>query len=136
MNRRQMLAAIPAAAVAIAGLAVRDARAAEIIGTRYTEAGFAAAQKAGKPILVFIEAGWCPTCAKQRPIVSKLLGTPEFKNLVVLDVDFDDQKDVVRAMGARMQSTLVVFKGGERRGMEVGVTDEAPIAALLKKAVA
>ena len=36
--------------------------------------------------------------------------------LTVFDIDFDTQKDAVRAFGARMQSTLIVFKGG----VEVG----------------
>jgi thioredoxin 1 len=51
------------------------------------------------------------TCAQQKPTIDSLAATPEFSKLVILYVDFDTQKDVVRAMGARMQSTLIVFHG-------------------------
>ena len=95
---------------------------------------FAAAQQQGKPILVEVWASWCPTCAAQRPILEKLTDDPAFKDLVVFRVDFDAQKPAVRAFGAQMQSTLVVFRGTAERGRSVGDTDAASIRALLEKA--
>src|SRR5271168_3370097 len=103
--------------------------------TPFTAEGFAAAQKAGKSILVHITAPWCPTCKAQRPILGELTATPAFKDLTVFDVDFDAQKDVVNAFGARMQSTLIVFKAGVEVGRSVGDTNAASIKALLDKAV-
>ena len=94
---------------------------------------FAAAQKAGKPIFVAIHASWCPTCAAQRPILSQLMADPKFKNLVYFVVDFDSQKDAVKSFGARMQSTLIAFKGEHETGRSVGDTDRASIATLLNK---
>ena len=70
--------------------------------------------------MAFIEASWCPTCAKERPILAELMNDPAFKDLIILDVDFDTQKDVVRAMGATMQSTPVAFHGKDERGRMVG----------------
>ena len=99
----------------------------------FTQAAFAAAQHDGKPILVDITASWCPTCAKQRPILAGLEADPAFKDLVVYQVDFDAQKDVVRAMGAQMQSTLIVFRGGQEKGRSTGDTAPASIKALLEK---
>ncbi len=99
----------------------------------FTPDAFAAAQKAGKPIFVAIHASWCPVCAKQRPILSELLAEPKFKNLVYFVVDFDGQKDAVNSFGARMQSTLIAFKGEHETGRSVGDTDRASIAALLNK---
>ncbi len=55
----------------------------------FTQQAFASAQHEGKPILVDISATWCPTCAKQRPILSQLMADPAFKDLVVYQVDFD-----------------------------------------------
>ena len=101
----------------------------------YDPAAFAAAQKAGKPILVAIDASWCPTCAKQRPILSELMADPKFKGLVYFVVDFDSQKDAVRFFGARTQSTLIAFKGERETGRSVGDTDRSSIAALLNKAL-
>ena len=94
---------------------------------------FAAAQKAGEPIFVAIHAAWCPTCKAQKPILSELMAEPKFKSLVYFIVDFDGQKDAVRYFGARMQSTLIAFKGATETGRSVGDTDPASIAALLNK---
>ena len=55
----------------------------------YTQAAFTAAQTAGEPILVWVHASWCPTCAKQQPILSKLEHEPAYNNLKVFMVDFD-----------------------------------------------
>src|SRR6516165_11175832 len=99
----------------------------------YTPDAFAAAQKAGKPIFVGIHASWCPTCARQKPILSELMADPKFRNLVYFVVDYDSQKDVVKFFGARMQSTLIAFKGEKETGRSVGDTDRSSIAALLNK---
>jgi len=101
---------------------------------QFTQQAFAASQHEGKPILIDISATWCPTCAKQRPILSQLMADPAFKDLVVYQVDFDSQKDVVRALGAQMQSTLVVFHGGAEKGRSTGDTNAQSIKALLQKA--
>ena len=94
----------------------------------FDPASFDAAQKAGKPILVAIHASWCPTCKAQRPILSDLMAEPKV-------VDFDTQKDAVRFFGARMQSTLIAFKGTTETGRSVGETERSSIAALLNKAL-
>ena len=99
----------------------------------FTQDDFAAAQKAGKPIFVAIHATWCPTCKAQKPILSKLFADPRFKNLAVFRVDFDSQKDEVRNFKARVQSTLITFKGKEEIARSVGDTERSSIAALLNK---
>jgi thioredoxin 1 len=99
----------------------------------YNAKAFAAAQAAGKPILVEIHASWCPTCKAQLPILGELEKQDKFKDLMVFRVDFDSQKDAVRAFGARMQSTLITFKGAAETGRSVGDTNAASIASLLDK---
>jgi thioredoxin len=94
---------------------------------------FSDAQKSGKPILIAIHASWCPTCKAQAPILNELTNDPKFKNLVYLVVDFDSQKDLVRRFGARVQSTLIAFKGDKEQGRSAGDTNRASIAALLNK---
>jgi thioredoxin len=102
----------------------------------FTTQAFQDAQKADKPILVEIHASWCPTCKAQKQILDNvLLPQPKFKDMVVLRVDFDSQKDMVREFGARMQSTLIVYKGSKEVGRSVGDTDPDSIAALLQKAL-
>ncbi|QPC95682.1 thioredoxin family protein [Mesorhizobium sp. INR15] len=97
----------------------------------FTQQAFDAAQKAGKPILVEITASWCPTCKAQKQVLGGLLPMPEHKNLAVFEVDFDAQKDVVRAFNAQMQSTLITFKGATEVGRLVGETKADAIKQLL-----
>lgn len=103
--------------------------------TPFTSAAFAAAQKAGKPILIEIHADWCPTCKAQAPILSDLRKQARFKDLMVMRVDFDGQKDAVKQFGARSQSTLITFKGSSETGRSVGDTNRTSIEALLAKTI-
>ena len=132
MLRRQLLTSMLVATAGSVALA-RTVTAAS--GARFEAAGFAAAQAAGKPILVAVHADWCPTCTKQAPILSRLLADPSMKEMVVFTLDFDTQKVELPIVGARMQSTLVVYRGREEKGRSVGVTDEAALKELLAKAV-
>ena len=129
MNRRTLLltavCALPAVLAATAALAATQ--------SAYTAEAFAAAAAAGKPILLVVEASWCPTCAKQRPIVASLKAQPEFKDLVILTIDFDSQKDVLKTFGVAQQSTLIALHGKTEKDRSTGVVSEAGIAALMRK---
>jgi len=129
ISRRCLLAC----ASAVGLLTAIPALAAETVN--YTPAAFDAAQKAGKSILVEIHATWCPTCKAQAPILVDIEKGAGYKNLLVLHVDFDSQKDAVKRFGARKQSTLITFKEGKETGRSVGDTDPKSLAALLGKAI-
>ena len=130
LDRRYFIgAAALAAAFAFSPLA------AAMSPTAYSPKAFAAAQAAGKPILLHITAPWCPTCKAQKPILSKLEGEPKFKNLVVFDIDFDTSKPLLRKLHVAQQSTLIVYKGKKEMGRSTGDTDPASIEALLGKAM-
>jgi thioredoxin len=129
LSRRFLLIAAAAASIFAVGLALA------MSPQPFNAQAFADAQKTGRPILVAIHASWCPTCKVQTPILSELTADPKFKNLAYFMVDFDSQKDLVEQFGARMQSTLVVFKGNKEEGRSVGDTNRASIEALLNKAL-
>ena len=129
LSRRQILAAGAFATALALVPAVAGTR------TNYSAAAFASAQKAGKPILIEVHAPWCPTCKAQTPILSKLEGEPCFANLNVFHVDFDSQKDVLKALNVQKQSTLIVFKGGKETGRSTGATDPVSIEELLEKSL-
>nr|WP_281927772.1 thioredoxin family protein [Methylocystis iwaonis] len=101
----------------------------------YTTSAFSAAQKAGKGIVVHIYAPWCPTCRAQEPILHKLEADPKFSGVESFRVDFDGQKDAVRAFKATSQSTIIVFKGAQEVGRSVGETSPKAIGELLDKAL-
>lgn len=99
----------------------------------FTVAAFTAAQQAGKPILVDVAAPWCPICKRQRPLLEKILADPRFKDVQRFDIDFDSQKDALRMVGARMQSTLIVYKGTHEVGRSIGQTQSEWLEDLLEK---
>ncbi|MBS0561097.1 MAG: thioredoxin family protein [Proteobacteria bacterium] len=121
-------------ALTLAGVAgAADARAAEVM--KYTPAAMAAAQEAGRPILVAIQAPWCPTCAAQKPILQRIEAEASNQNLRVLLVDFDTQKDVVMKLGATMQSTLIMFQGKKEVARSVGDTNKETIEAMVRRSL-
>jgi thiol-disulfide isomerase/thioredoxin len=122
-------------AIIAAGLAISLASSAALAATKvpFTQASFDAAKQAGKPILVEVMAPWCPTCKAQAPILSELTGQARFKDLQMLTIDFDSQKDALKSLNVRMQSTLIVFKGGKEVGRSTGDTKKDSIEALLAK---
>ncbi len=101
----------------------------------YTQAAFEKAQKDGRSILIEVHATWCSTCKVQVPILLDLKKDARFRNLVVFRVDFDTQKDVMKRLSVRMQSTLIAFKGPVERGRSIGDTNRDSIAELLTKAI-
>jgi thioredoxin len=97
----------------------------------FDSAAFKAAQSAGDSILVDVFAPWCPTCKAQQQVFDTLKDRPELAKLTVFKVDFDNQPDVVKSFGARMQSTLIAYKGTTETGRSAGDTNPKSIEALL-----
>jgi thiol-disulfide isomerase/thioredoxin len=119
-----------AAGFAVAMTLAATAGAAEL--KPYDQASFEMAQQNGDPIVVDIWASWCPTCKAQEPIIEELAASPDFADLTIFRVDFDAQKDVVRALGARSQSTLIAFDGMNETSRSVGDTSPQTIEALFR----
>lgn len=101
----------------------------------FTQTAFNQLQKEGKPILVEVHAPWCPTCRAQAPIVNMLLDKQEYRSINALRVDFDSQKDTLKAFNVSKQSTLIVYKGSKEVGRSTGDTSSASIEKLIQKAI-
>jgi thioredoxin 1 len=130
LTRRQTFLALAAAGALAAAAAPAFAA-----PQTYDQKAFVAAQSAGKPILLHITAPWCPTCKAQKPILSKLEALPRFKDMVVMDIDFDSQKALLRTLRVNQQSTLIVYQGKHEVGRSTGDTDSMSLEALLAKAI-
>lgn len=113
------------------GLFAGESRAA--VEATFDQKAFEAAQAANKPIVVAVHASWCPACTKQKPIMDSLAKTAEYKDVVILVVDFDTQKDVLKALNVQKQSTLIALRGKVEKDRAVGITAEADIKALYQK---
>ena len=131
MNRRFALLSLASAALIVTGQVAFAAADLPL----YKKSDFDAAQAAGKPILLHIAATWCETCQAQRAVLDKLEKDQAFKDYVIITIDFDTQKDVMRSFKANSRSTLIVFKGSHELGRMVAITKPAAIKALLEKAL-
>ena len=101
----------------------------------FDDAKFDAVLKSGKSMVVAVHAPWCSTCRAQAPVLKEVLSNKEFQHMVALYVDFDSQKDALKKLGVRRQSTLVVFKDGKEVGRSLGDTTAFGIESLLQKAL-
>lgn len=133
MLHRMLIVAASVLAMTAISLSV-DGSAFAVERVKFGQAVLADAQKAGKSVLVHITAPWCPTCKAQKPVVDEILAKPEFKDTLLLDLDFDSGLQDVKALNARSQSTLIAYKGETETGRLVGVTKAADIEALIKSA--
>lgn len=120
---------------AVGVLLTGSANAQNAFAAQFDRAAFAAAQAAERPILIVVEASWCPTCVAQKPILSSLLSQQKFSKMLAFSVDFDTRQDALQQFRARSQSTLIVFRGATEVGRSVGDTRSSSIEALLTKAI-
>ena len=125
---RHLLFAL-AAAWAIAG----PAAAAEF--RNFSTQGFAAARNEGAPILVVVAADWCPTCRAQEARIHDIVADHAFDQMVVIRIDYDQQRDAWRALGVRERSTLIAYHGARETGRLIGTTDQHEIDALMRTAL-
>ena len=101
----------------------------------FTAAALAAAQAKGRPILVDVKAWWCPVCASQGRTIKQTTAAAQYKDLLILSIDYDKQKADWKALGAQKQSTLIGYRGNRELGRVVYTTDKAQINALLARIV-
>ncbi len=134
--RRKLLARTLIGVTALMAGSTHIAMAAPLtLGKSFDRAGFEAAQKAGKPIVLAVQADWCPTCHTQERIVKGLLAQPRYAGIEVYRIDFDSQKELLKEFQVKWQSTLIVFKGKQELSRTTAVTDAAAIEAQLRQAL-
>ncbi len=126
--RRACLALI---AIALSGRGALAAPAAQ----PFDEKAFAAALAAGGPVIVHVSAPWCPICRAQKPILDRLRDQPRFRDFALFQIEFDTDKASMRRVGARLQSTLIVYRDGREIAHTVGDREEGWIEDLLEKAL-
>ena len=103
--------------------------------TQYDAAEFMMAQKKGKTIVVDVYADWCPTCRAQAPILEELRKEKQNSNVLFVKVNFDEQKDFLRANRIPRQSTVLVFKGMEEVARSIAQTNRAELRSVVLTAL-
>lgn len=79
-----------------------------------------------KPLVVYFTASWCPICAKNWPVLSKLY--PEYKdrlNLVAIGIDPTDDEEVMRKLSKEEGFTFPVTRGEPDIMRAFGVQSQA-----------
>lgn len=90
--------------------------------------------KSDIPVLIDFSATWCQPCRAIAPLVDQLAG--EYDGRVkVTAVDIDEAPGTAQKFGIRGVPTLVMVKGGEVVGQQVGAVPKVKIAALMDSAL-
>ncbi len=99
----------------------------------FSEAVFRQAQADNQLVLIDVYATWCPTCKRQHRVLNDYFTKYPDSDILVLEVDFDEQKDWVTYFKAPRQSTLALYLGEEQLWFSVAQTRERTIFAELQK---
>src|SRR5580704_10539867 len=82
------------------------------------------------PVLVDFTATWCGPCKALAPIVEKLADELEGK-VKVGKLDIDDSKALAAKYNVRSVPTVIVFRGGQPSGTQIGLSTKEKLVKLL-----
>jgi len=125
-----LAASVPAVMVAAPAVAAAPAV------RPFDQAAFDAAQKSGKPIIVWVHAPWCPVCREQAKTIARVTADPAYRDMQVFRIDYDTQKPLWQKFGATMQSTVIAFHGKRETARIAHETDDGKVAAVIRSAIA
>ncbi len=94
----------------------------------YTRQALQAKQAAGEVVGLHFHADWCPTCRAQDKVFETFRGDASVPG-TLLQVDYDNARELRREMRVRSQATLIVFKGRTEKHRSGNVTDPQALRA-------
>jgi thioredoxin 1 len=101
----------------------------------FNQRQFEQANAAGKPVVVYFHADWCPTCRAQKPVLDKLAMEPSLRAVTIFVADYDTETALEKTLKVGSQSTFVVFKQGREVTRSTGQTQEPVVRSVLQKAL-
>ena len=104
-------------------------------GKFYTQQEFETLLAGGKTLVVHIHADWCGTCKAQDVQINAAMNSPEFKDVVFFEVDYDTQRKHVKFFNGKLQSTIIIFKAGKEIDRTIAERDPGELQAFLKKSL-
>jgi len=89
-----------------------------------------AAIASGQPVVIHVFAPWCLQCRAQQTIMERLSTDTSYDGVSFYRVDYDNQKDAVKALDTP-RSTLIAYNGGvEVARMSWGTSTQAVVSVL------
>jgi thioredoxin 1 len=104
-------------------------------GKFYTQQEFDTLLAEGKTLIIHIHADWCGTCKAQDVQINSAMNSPEYKDVVFFEVDYDTQRKHVKFFNGKLQSTIIIFKAGKEIDRVVAERDASELQAFLKKSL-
>ena len=86
------------------------------------------------PVMVDFSATWCGPCKQIAPLVDQLASEYAGQAKVVM-VDIDDSPAIAQKYKIRGVPTILMFKGGEVVGQQVGMAPKTVLASLITKSL-
>lgn len=101
----------------------------------YSTKRFTELQATDTVVLVDVYAPWCPTCKKQQEALADYRKANPSKKFIILEVDYDEQREAVRYFRAPRQATLLIYRGKKQHWFSVAETRPEVIAEALNNAI-
>jgi thioredoxin 1 len=101
----------------------------------YTPSALQRAQDSGKSVALHFFADWCGTCKAQERGFQSLKADSALGDVLVLVVNYDQEKELRKSLGVRSQSTVLVYKGARQTGQLSGDSKPEKLLAALKSAL-
>jgi len=86
----------------------------------------------GKLVIVDFYATWCGPCRYIAPKLEEMSKQEEFKNVIFLKVDVDDNDDIAKRYSVSCMPTFIYIKNKEKVD-ELSGANEAKLTELLNK---
>ncbi|TVP54479.1 MAG: thioredoxin [Halomonadaceae bacterium] len=100
----------------------------------FTNERFEQLREEGQLVLVDVFADWCSTCARQQEILKAYVAEHPDVDLHILEVNYDNDKAIVRQLRAPRQSTLLLYKGDRQHWFSVAETNKDAVFTNLNRA--
>jgi len=101
--------------------------------TNFAFEKFEKAQQEGKTIVINAWNETCMTCAKQSKVFANAVN--DFKNVEFFFYEQNKHKEFAKALNIKFWTTIVVYKGQNEIGREIGLVKKEDIYQLIKKGI-
>jgi thioredoxin 1 len=87
-----------------------------------------------EPVLVEVWAEWCAPCRQIAPTLDEIAREMDGK-LKIAKINIDENPSTPSRYGVRAIPTLMIFKGGQQVGQQVGVVPKSKLVDWIKSSI-